>query len=68
VWAGCREIGDGQAVVDWICDTYLSDGDEEKTGTVKHEPASVRMNFSSLMDRATAYLKSVKGGIERQPA
>lgn len=70
VWAGNREIGDGQSAVDWICDEYLSGGAEEKVGTVKHEAVSYRApdhSFSSLIDRANGYVsecKSVaKGGL-----
>jgi hypothetical protein len=58
VWAGNREICDGQAAVDWICDEYLSGGAEEKVGTVKHEAVTYRAplpGLSSLIDRANGF-------------
>lgn len=63
VWAGNREICDGQAAVDWICDEYLSGGAEEKLGTVKHEAVTYRAltpESSSLIDRANGYVSECK--------
>lgn len=61
VYNGQEEIGDGQHVIDWICDTYLKSDQAEQKGTVKHDAAPPRMLPSSLMDRAKAYVEKVPG-------
>jgi len=60
VYNGQDEIGDGQHVIDWLCKTYLS-GEQEKKGTVKHEPAPPRVEATSLLQRAAAYADNVPG-------
>jgi hypothetical protein len=60
VYNGNDEIGDGQAVIDWLCKTYLS-GEQEKKGTVKHEPAPPRIEAESLMQRGAKYVEKVPG-------
>jgi len=60
VYASQTVIADGQQVVNWICQTYLS-GQQEKKGTVKHEPAVPRVEASTLLQRALSYAESVPG-------
>lgn len=50
-YAGNKEIGDGQAVVDWICDTYLA---QERPVVATARAASVVT--SSLESRAASYV------------
>jgi hypothetical protein len=60
VYASQTVIADGQQVVNWICQTYLS-GQQEKKGTVKHDAAPPRPEAQSLMQRAQKYAESVPG-------
>jgi putative DNA primase/helicase len=59
VYSGNDQIQDGQTAVDWLCNQYLSGAVEEKTGTIKHDPAPPRTNFSTLMDRAIKYCEKI---------
>jgi hypothetical protein len=60
LYNGNDVIGDGQSVIDWLCKTYLT-GEQEKKGTVKHEPAPPRVDATSLLQRAMAYAEAVQG-------
>jgi hypothetical protein len=60
LYNGNDVIGDGQSVIDWLCKTYLT-GEQEKKGTVKHEPAPPRVEATSLLQRAMAYAEAVQG-------
>jgi hypothetical protein len=53
-------IGDGQAVIDWLCKHYLS-GEQQQTAAVKHLPAPPRVTDTPLMQRAVAYVETIPG-------
>lgn len=60
VWNQNDTIGDGQAVVDWICKEYLS-GAKQKTSRIKQLPAPPRVTDTPLTQRAVAYVQTIPG-------
>ncbi|QDV55483.1 DnaB-like helicase C-terminal domain-containing protein [Rosistilla oblonga] len=60
VYAGCREIGDGQAAIDWLCDEYLS--------PPKPKPAQAPMpaDTAGAFGRCSAYVAKMEAAIEGQ--
>lgn len=57
-YAGNTTIGDGQAVVDWICETYLTTKPPELTTAVPRPSTGV-----SKIERASKYLAEIDGAI-----
>ena len=53
-------IADGQAVIDWLCENYLS-AVEQQTATVKHLPAPPRGIDTPLAERAVSYVATIPG-------
>jgi len=60
VYAWQDVIGDGQAVIDWLCSEYLS-GESQQTATVRQLPAPSRLMDTPLMQRAVSYVESIPG-------
>lgn len=61
VYAGNRSIGDGQAAIDWICETYLTDSGNLADFSVT-EPVS--LPGASLEDRAQSYVDAADRPLE----
>lgn len=66
VYAGNNSIGDGQAVLDWICEQYLTDNPSafnELLGLAKWRPDSTNNQPIDKLERARRYLAQVDPAI-----
>ena len=66
VYAGCDEIKDGQAVIDWLCGEYLSQTPKaaeprpQQPATTGSKPQQPAIQHDALMQRAMAWMQSVE--------
>jgi hypothetical protein len=61
VYSGMREIGNGQAAVDWLCQEFLQSGAPAQQTPAKQLPAPPRGLESPLDIRAAAYVETIPG-------
>ena len=66
VYAGCDEIKDGQAVIDWLCGEYLSQTPKaaepkpQQPAATSNKPQQRAIQHDALMQRAIAWMQSVE--------